>query len=70
MKMTIISTLLTHLLAAMPPDFVKIMLDRLFDLIEDYVAETANKVDDATVLPIIAMLRSSLDIPDNDEPTD
>ena len=40
--------------------------DQLFDFIEDAVANSATTIDDVTVLPVIAALRSGLGIPDND----
>lgn len=40
--------------------------DKLFDFIEDAVADSETKIDDATVLPVIKMLRRTLNIPDND----
>ena len=42
--------------------------DRLFDLIEDFVADTATRWDDRTVLPVVRKIREVVDIPDNDEP--
>ncbi len=41
--------------------------DKLFDLIEDFVADSETKVDDATVLPLIKAARLALGIPDNDK---
>lgn len=41
--------------------------DRLFDLIEDVVADSQTKVDDVTVLSVVTALRSVLNIPDQDE---
>jgi hypothetical protein len=40
--------------------------DKLFDLIEDFVADSETTIDDATVLPIVKALRIGLNIPDND----
>lgn len=41
--------------------------DYLLDKVEEYVARTDNKIDDAVVLPVIKGLRILWDIPDNDE---
>jgi hypothetical protein len=41
--------------------------DALLDSLEDYVARTDNKTDDALVLPVIKGLRIALDIEDDDE---
>lgn len=40
--------------------------DKLFDFIEDAVADSETDIDDKLVLPIIKMLRVSLSVPDND----
>ena len=40
--------------------------DKLFDFIEQAVADSDTKIDDTTVLPVIRLLRTSLNIPDND----
>jgi hypothetical protein len=39
--------------------------DRLFDFIEDVVADSETAIDDRIVLPIVARLREMLDIPDD-----
>ncbi len=41
--------------------------DKLFDLIEDFVADSETKIDDATVLPLIKAARIALGIPDDDK---
>lgn len=41
--------------------------DYLLDKVEEYVASTDNKIDDAVVLPVIRGLRILWDIPDNDD---
>jgi len=65
MNTAIITTILKTLLAALPQDVVKTLLDDLFDKIEDVVKASPNKFDDALVIPLINTLRASLDIPDN-----
>ena len=42
--------------------------DYLLDKVEEFVARTDNKIDDAVVLPVVKGLRILWDIPDNDEP--
>lgn len=39
--------------------------DKIFDFLEDAIASSENTVDD-NLLPIIKMLRTTLNIPDND----
>ncbi len=41
--------------------------DEQIDKLEDYIEETENKFDDA-LLPVIAILRKALNVPDNDSP--
>jgi len=41
--------------------------DKLFDFLEDAIADSETKIDDITVLPIIKLVRATLNIPDNDE---
>ncbi|MFA7188659.1 MAG: hypothetical protein WC117_01075 [Sphaerochaetaceae bacterium] len=38
--------------------------DRLFDLIEDTVADSNTKIDDALVLPVVKAMRLALNVPD------
>lgn len=40
--------------------------DKFFDFVEDAVADSETKIDDLTVLPVIQLLRRTLNIPDND----
>ena len=62
----IINLLMPTLLALIPDDIMKIALDRLIDSIEDAIAKSPTKVDDALVLPILSALRVKLQVPDND----
>lgn len=40
--------------------------DKQIDKLEDYIEETESKFDDA-LLPVIAVLRKAINVPDNDE---
>ena len=62
----IINLLMPTLLALIPDDIMKIALDKLIDSIEDAIAKSPTKVDDALVLPILSALRVKLQVPDND----
>jgi len=62
----IINLLMPTLLALIPDDIMKIALDKLLDSIEDAIAKSPTKVDDALVLPILSALRVKLQVPDND----
>lgn len=65
MNVGLISTVMNALISLLPEDIVKKGLDDLLDVVEDAVAKSDNKVDDAIVLPLIGVLRKSLDIPDD-----
>lgn len=62
----IINLLMPTLLALIPDDIMKIALDKLIDSIEDAIAQSETRVDDALVLPILSALRVKLQVPDND----
>lgn len=62
----IINLLMPTLLALIPDDIMKIGLDKLLDSIEDAIAQSPTRVDDALVLPILSALRVKLKVPDND----
>ena len=49
------------------PELLIEAIDKALDWIEDKVASTENQLDDS-LLPVCAMLRETLNIPDNDEP--
>ena len=63
----IIVSLIPHLLAMLPKDIVKSGIDKLLDVVEDAVEKSETQLDNAMVLPICKLIRTSLDIPDNDE---
>ncbi len=62
----VINLLMPTLMALLPDDIMKIGLDKLIDSIEDAIAKSPTKVDDALVLPILSALRVKLQVPDND----
>ena len=62
----IINLLMPTLLALSPDDIMKIALDKLIDSIEDAIAQSETRIDDALVLPILSALRVKLQVPDND----
>jgi len=65
--LSIAGSLFTNLLSLLTPEIAKEALDAAFDVIEDKVEGSKNKIDDTIVLPILLKLRQLLDIPDNDE---
>ena len=62
----IINLLMPTLLALIPDDIMKIALDKLIDSIEDAIAQSETRIDDALILPILSALRVKLQVPDND----
>lgn len=67
MQVTLITMLIKSLLALVTPELLKTMVDAMLDVVEDYVENSPNKVDDA-ILPVVKMIRMTFDIPDNDAP--
>jgi len=65
--LSIVGSLFTNLLSLLTPEIAKEALDAAFDVIEDKVEGSKNKIDDTIVLPVLLKLRQLLDIQDNDE---
>ena len=63
---TILIGLIQALLAVLDEEMVKGFMDKGLDFLEDKIAASATKWDDALVLPLINHTRKVLDIPDND----
>lgn len=57
----LISALLESLIRILPKDIVKKSIDNLLDFVEDAIAKSANKWDDA-ILPLIAALRAQIGV--------
>lgn len=66
MKEKILITLITQLFKLITPEMLKKAVDSLLDKIEDEINESETKIDDATLLPLIKLIRTTFDIPDND----
>ena len=66
MKAKIVTTLIGLILKTLTPEMLKSFADMLLDWVEAAVENSENKIDDATILPLCAMIRSAFDIPDND----
>ena len=66
MKARVIAFLMEQLHAVLTPELFKRVLDSIIDVLENAIASSETKTDDAVLLPLIAMLRTSLNIPDND----
>lgn len=60
----VIEIIFGQLIGALDPETVKDVIDGVLDKIENKVADSSNKIDDATVLPLIKLLRSIANIDD------
>ena len=60
----LVRSVVVAVLALMPKEQAKELIDALFDKAEDIVKDSSNTIDDAIFLPIIGKLREVLDIPD------
>lgn len=65
-KLTMISSLLTGLFGAISPEMLKGFIDAGLDIVENTVHNSVSTYDDLIVLPIVSLIRTSFDIPDND----
>ena len=65
-KMTMISSLLSGLFGAVSPEMLKGFIDAGLDVVENTVQNSVSTYDDLIVLPIVSLIRTSFDIPDND----
>lgn len=61
-----LNQLLSGLFMYLSPDLVKGFIDKGLDVIENTVEASETKLDDTLMLPIINMIRTTFDIPDND----
>ena len=62
----VVNVLMPTLMSLIPDDLMQVAVDKLLDAIEDGIATSETKVDDALVLPLITALRYKLNVPDND----
>ena len=64
-KAKVISYLIGVILRELKPEMVKEFADHVLDWVEDKILGTENKLDDK-LIPLITMIRTTFDIPDND----
>ena len=62
----LLMNLVQMLLKLVKPELLKKGVDALLDVIEKAVENSPNKVDDAIVLPLCKLIRSTFDVPDTD----
>jgi len=68
MQAQILTALVEIMLRVLSPDLVKKFADMVLDFAEDFVLKTKSTIDDALVLPLCGLIRTTFDIPDNDVP--
>jgi len=66
MKAMLLSNLVNVMLGMLSPELLKKFVDLLLDFIEDTVQKSENKIDDAMVLPLCKLIRTTFGVPDND----
>lgn len=67
MKTTLIGNLITAILKILQDDQeIKAAVDAFLDKIEASIAKSPNKFDDATILPLIGIIRKTLNVPDGE----
>jgi hypothetical protein len=67
MKIALFLKILGLVAPKLAPETVKKLGDCMLDVIEDAIADSETKTDDRFVLPLIKVLRATLDIPDGDD---
>lgn len=65
-KEIIIQQAVTALIGSLPPELLRDSADQVLDVLERAIEQSDTKIDDAVVLPLIRLLRTSFSIPDND----
>lgn len=70
MLATVVGSIVRELLKRLPPDVIKEVVDTMLDKIEEKVESTSTQLDDAVVLPLIGLIRDTLDIEDKKYGTD
>ena len=66
MKAKLLSMLFKLVVSMATPELLRDLADTLLDVVEDAVAKSKNKYDDALVLPLCKVCRMAFSIPDND----
>jgi len=61
----IIEMVVRQFLKRLSPELLKGIIDDALDKVEDIVADSSSTLDDRTVLPLIATIRTAFNIPDD-----
>jgi len=64
--MNIVTQIISTILAILPKEKFKEIVDALFDTLEDKIAKSETKIDDAILIPLINKARELLNVPDDD----
>ena len=67
MDAKLIGNIVTAVISLLPKETGKELIDKVFDMAEDAVRDSSNKIDDAVLIPIFSKLREILDVPDDDD---
>ena len=62
---TVLTLLVSVLLPKLTPEIIKKGLDAFFNTIEEAVHNSDTQIDDITVIPVIKLLRETLNVPDS-----
>lgn len=66
MKLSILTMLLGQLFSLITPDLIKKVVSAGLDTIDELVVKSTTTIDDSLVIPIIALIRKSLEVGGND----
>ena len=64
MKAKVLIQLISFVVSMLNPDLMRKFADMVLDFVEDNVLGTKSTIDDAIVLPICGMIRTTFSIPD------
>lgn len=65
--METVGQIVSLIINLLPKETGKEFLDNAFDWVEDKIAASENKIDDAVIQPLINKAREILDVPDGDD---
>jgi len=66
LKQVIIQQAISALMRAVPPEVLADGADYILDAVERVIEQSESRVDDALVLPLIKVIRTAFNLPDND----
>ena len=66
MKTFLLTQAIKLFLSLLTPKMLVKFADYVLDFIENFVIGTKSEIDDKTILPLVKMIRTTFDIPDDD----